>query len=51
MEDEYIVAMEEIGRQMAIRNRLSVANELFRMEHYDPDEYIDILLEIDEDLR
>ncbi len=51
MEDDYIAAMEEIGRQMAISNRLKVANELFRMEHFDPDEYIDVLLEIEEDLR
>lgn len=43
-------ALIEIARQMAITNRIKVANELYKMDHYDPYEYIDILKDIEDDL-
>lgn len=43
-------ALIEIARQMSIANSLKVANELYRMEHYDPYEYGEILKDLEDDL-
>lgn len=43
-------ALIEIARQMAITNRFKIANELYKMDQYDPYEYVEILKDLEDDL-
>lgn len=42
--------IEELARQLAIQNRITLARELFKVQYYDSDDYIDILRDIEDDL-
>lgn len=50
MDDRLAEALEEIGRQMAIKNRITLAKELYQMEHYDPYDFVEILTDLEEEL-
>lgn len=41
---------EELAVQLSIQNRIAIARELFKIQYYDSDDYIDILKEIEDDL-
>lgn len=41
---------EELAVQLSIQNRITIARELFKIQYYDSDDYIDILKEIEDDL-
>lgn len=44
-------ALLEVARQMLISNRITVARELFKLQYIEPEDYIDELRDIDEDLH
>lgn len=43
--------MEELARQLLIQNRITVARELFKLQYYEPEDYIEELRDIEEELR
>ena len=41
---------EELAIQISIQNRIAIARELFKVQYYDSDDYIDILKDIEDEL-
>lgn len=41
---------EELAIQLSIQNRITIARELYKIQYYDSDDYIDILKDIEDDL-
>lgn len=41
---------EELAIQLSIQNRITLARELYKLQYYDSDDYIDILKDIEDDL-
>lgn len=41
---------EELAIQLSIQNRITIARELFKVQYYDSDDYIDILKDIEDEL-
>lgn len=49
MTDPRIV--EALATQIGLTNKLRVAQELFKLEYIEPDEYIDKLMDINEEIE
>lgn len=42
---------EELAKQLRIQNRLNVLRELYKMQYFEPEDYIYELREIEDELR